>query len=261
MQPDGKIIICGEFTAGGHQYLARLNADGSLDPGFQLGTGLNGPSFRVAVQSDGRILVGGEFTLVNGISRNNIARLNGDGSLDAGFNPGTGADAPVSAIAIQPDHKVIIGGGFKTVNGVSQKRLARLNPDGSLDTSFAGDLNNWVEVLTIGPDGRLLAGGSFSPPIGCPTCKGIARYSLGGGTLDPSFTPVALNNPGSVFSMAVQDDDGILIAGSFSAQNLFTVQQNLARLNPDGTVDSGFWLAGVDGWVMAAAVDDWGKPM
>ena len=139
MQPDGKIIICGEFTAGGHQYLARLNADGSLDPGFQLGTGLNGPSFRVAVQSDGRILVGGEFTLVNGISRNNIARLNGDGSLDAGFNPGTGADAPVSAIAIQPDHKVIIGGGFKTVNGVSQKRLARLDPDGSLDTSFAGE--------------------------------------------------------------------------------------------------------------------------
>ena len=262
LQPDGKILIGGNFTIGNYQNLARLNADGSLDPGFQLGTGVNGPVIQVAVQSDGRILVGGFFTLVNGISRNRICRLNGDGSLDEGFNPGTGADAEVVAIAVQPDHKVIIGGSFQSVNGVSRKHLARLHPDGTLDANFIANLDSSVNDLAFDPDGRLLAVGSFSPPPGCPTCHLIARFTAGSDTLDPSFTPGPITGAGIyLLSLAVQDDGGILIGGIFNTvnPNFSPSQNNLARLNPDGTPDSGFLLANVNSWVMAAAVDDWGK--
>jgi uncharacterized delta-60 repeat protein len=258
LQPDGKVVVCGSFAAGGHQNMARLNADGALDPGFQTGTGLNDFAANVAVQSDGRILVGGRFTLVNGVSRNRIARLNGDGSLDTGFNPGTGADGNVATIAIQTDQKIIIGGGFQLFNGVSRKYVARLNPDGTLDTSFSADQKNAVEDLAFMPDGRILISGFFSPPDGCPTCQWIARYSTSG-VIDPSFIPVTLTSGSGVYTMAVQDDGGILIGGNFIAMNLLTHQENIARLNPDGTVDSGFSLANVNGWVMAAAVDDWGK--
>jgi hypothetical protein len=69
------------------------------------------------------------FTTVNGTNRNNIARLNANGSLDTSFNPGTGADGSVRAIALQSDGKVLIGGDFITVNGVVRPHIARLYGD------------------------------------------------------------------------------------------------------------------------------------
>ena len=192
LQPDGKILVSGDFKSGSNQYLVRLNADGSLDTGFQTGSGLNGAPYRVALQPDGKILAGGTFTLVNGISRNHIARLNTDGSLDTGFNPGTGTDDHVKAIVIQPDHKILIGGNFQAVNGIPRKHLARLNPDGSPDMGFTADLDNFVEDLVLTSDGRLLAAGTFSPPTGCLSCQFVVRYLAGTGTPDPAFTPSRL---------------------------------------------------------------------
>ena len=88
------------------------------------------------MQSDGKIIIGGSFTSYDGIGRNSIARLNADGSLDIGFNPGTGANNPVHSITLQPDGKIIIGGDFTNYNGTGRNRVARLNTDGSLDTGF-----------------------------------------------------------------------------------------------------------------------------
>ncbi|MBK7085206.1 MAG: delta-60 repeat domain-containing protein [Flavobacteriales bacterium] len=87
------------------------------------------------MQSDGKIIIGGSFTSYDGIGRNSIARLNADGSLDIGFNPGTGANNPVHSITLQPDGKIIIGGDFTNYNGTGRNRVARLNTDGSLDTA------------------------------------------------------------------------------------------------------------------------------
>jgi uncharacterized delta-60 repeat protein len=141
-QSDGKTIVFGFFTSvngTARDGIARLNADGSLDTSFNpspQGNGAIGQVQAVAVQSDGKIVVGGLFTSVNGTTPNNIARMNADGSVDISFNPGSGTDKQVEVIAVQTDGKVVIGGAFTSVNGTARNRIARLNADGSLDTSF-----------------------------------------------------------------------------------------------------------------------------
>ena len=89
------------------------------------------------VEPDGEVVIGGQFTSYNGTLRNRIARLNPDGTLDASFGPGSGADCggipswcSVWAVAVQDDSKVLIGGDFATFNGTSRIRTARLNADG-----------------------------------------------------------------------------------------------------------------------------------
>src|SRR5207344_1973953 len=103
------------------------------------GTGVFGYPFGVwsiVVQSDGKLLIGGNFYSVNGTNRNNVARLTANGSLDSSFNPTAGADNSVSSVVVQSDGKVLIGGSFTTVNGTNRCRIARLNADGGLDSSF-----------------------------------------------------------------------------------------------------------------------------
>src|SRR5690606_5239549 len=89
-----------------------------------------------SLQSDGKVVIGGAFSSINGTVRDRIARLNTDGSLDTTFNPGTGANDLVTSISIQSDGKIIIGGWFIFYNGTAIKRIARLNTDGSLDNTF-----------------------------------------------------------------------------------------------------------------------------
>jgi uncharacterized delta-60 repeat protein len=132
VQPDGKVLIAGLFTTvngTNRNSIARLNADGSLDGSFNPGTGVNGTVSSVALQLDGKVLIGGSFTSVNGTNRNNIARLNANGSLDGSFDPGTGANGIVRSIALQSDGKVLIGGDFTTVNGMVRPKVARLHGD------------------------------------------------------------------------------------------------------------------------------------
>jgi uncharacterized delta-60 repeat protein len=138
LQPDGKVLIGGDFTlvkGASRNGLARLNADGTLDqtfnpgPGISSGTGAIPYVEGILVQPDGRILIAGWFATFNGTVRNGIARLNADGSLDGSFNPGSGADGVVRAIALQADGKMLIGGDFTTFNGVPRPGVARLYGD------------------------------------------------------------------------------------------------------------------------------------
>ena len=113
--------------------------------------------YSIAVQPDGKILIGGYFTTIGGVTRNRIARLNPDGSLDTAFDPN--ANNNVYSIAVQPDGKILIGGNFTTIGGVTRNRIARLNPDGSLDTAFNPDANNNVSFHRV-------AGGREDPDRG-----------------------------------------------------------------------------------------------
>ncbi len=104
VQPDGKIVAAGSFTTVNGtavNRIARLNADGTLDADFaaNIGTGLDGAGRSVTLQSDGKIIVAGAFTSVNGTAINHIARFNSDGSLDTDFatNVGTGFSAETEA--------------------------------------------------------------------------------------------------------------------------------------------------------------------
>jgi uncharacterized delta-60 repeat protein len=139
VQPDGKVLLVGDFIGvqgGSRNGVARLDADGTLDRTFDPGSGANGPVMSIAVQPDGRIVIGGSFSSFNSTPRNNIARLNADGSLDGSFGAGTGPDGVVRSIALQPDGGVIIGGGFTTVDGVVRPHVARLHGDTAARSIF-----------------------------------------------------------------------------------------------------------------------------
>ncbi len=167
LQPDGKIIIGGLFTSyigTTRNHIARLNTDCSLDNSFDPGTGANNNVYTAALQPDGKIIIGGSFTTYNGTTRNCIARLNADGSLDNTFYPGSGADNSVKTITLQPDGKIIIGGHFTLYNGTTRNSIARLNADGSLDNSFdpGTGANNNVYTTLRQPDGKIIIGGLFT---------------------------------------------------------------------------------------------------
>lgn len=134
---DGKMVIGGpfEFFDGTPILsLACIKNDGSLDTDFNFGgAGPDDEVYSVCLQDDGKILIGGRFTEYNTVSRNRIARLNSDGTLDTTFNPGAGFDGIVFDITVQSNGKIIIGGEFANFNGTGINNIARLKPDGSLD--------------------------------------------------------------------------------------------------------------------------------
>src|SRR5207249_5858764 len=112
---DGRILIAGDFTTVNwvaRKGIARLNENGSLDMTFNPTPGANDEVLSVVAQPDGKVLLGGSFTNLNGAPRNRIGRLNSNGSLDATFDPGKGANIDVNSVALQLDGKVIIGGNF-----------------------------------------------------------------------------------------------------------------------------------------------------
>ncbi len=241
VQADGKIIIVGGFTTFNgisRNHIARLNADGSLDATFNPGTGANSTVSTTALQLDGKIIIGGEFTSYNSTSRNKIARLNADGSLDATFNPGTGPNESVWTTAVQADDKIIIGGVFTTYNGTSRRHIARLNANGTLEESFNPVLgaNGWVYTIALQADGKIIIGGSFT------SCNGTQRNCIarlnGDGSLDATFNIGAGAN-GTVQTIALQADGKIIIGGNFTSYN-GTSRNKIARLNADGGLDTSF---------------------
>ena len=224
VQPDGKILIGGNFTTlspnGGpavaRNHIARLNPDGTIDTAFN--PNVNGNAgiaaiVAIAVQADGKILVGGTFTSVGGQTRYNIARLNHDGSLDSAFDANASPnDGEVFSIAVQADGKILAGGAFTTMGGQTRSNIARLNAMTGLADSFDPNANNWVRSIVIQADGNILAAGDFGS-IGGQTRRRIARLDAGTGLAD-SFNPNADFN---IFSIAVQADGKILAGGAFTS--------------------------------------------
>src|ERR1051326_8594683 len=109
-------------------------APGNVDPSFN--SVLNDTVSAICVQPDGRILVVGRFSNVNGVACDGLTRLNSDSSVDATFLFSYTGTNSVSSIALQPDQKIVIGGSFATINGTNRNGVARLNPDGTLDSTF-----------------------------------------------------------------------------------------------------------------------------
>jgi uncharacterized delta-60 repeat protein len=243
VQPNGKILVGGYFTmfnSSSRSYLVRLNIDGSLDYTFQTGSGLNDGVQDIVIQSDGKILVSGEFTLCNGISRNRVVRLNQDGSMDASFNPGTGANAGVENITLLSNGKIVIGGAFTSFNSIAINRLARLNTNGTLDQTFAigSGANALVYTTVEQPDGKLLVGGSFS------TFNGQSRSSLvrllQNGAIDTSFNlPVDYVN--FIRSVTLQPDGKVIAAGYLNLNSIFIFHYySIGRFEANGSRDTSF---------------------
>ena len=215
---DRKLLIGGSFTSFGaalQNYVARLNDNGTLDTGFQVGLGANGNVFAIALQADGKAVIGGDFTAVNGVTLPHIARLNTDGSVDTTFAPGAGANDSVRAIAVQLDGRIVIGGFFTNVNGAALNHIARLTARGAVDSTFTPGMgfNDVVSAIAIQPDTRIVLGGQFT------LCDGVTRHRLtrlnNDGTLD------AMINFGDgadsfVAAVVVQTNGMINLGGGFT---------------------------------------------
>lgn len=241
LQADGKILVGGEFTqvlVGTSSIydrlrLMRLNADGTMDNSFE--PDFNGKVYAIAVQTDGRILVGGEFTTVNGQTREKIVRLNKDGSIDPTFSAST--DWSVRAVAVQKDGKILLGGTFTTVNGTSRPGFARLYSHGAMDFTVNMDLGGtfkYVFSLAVQADGKVLLGGMFM------TLKTEARTKIGrmntDGTLDTDFNLSLGLSDSRVNTIAVQPDGKILLGGTFTQSEGF-VYNSIIRCYPDSSRD------------------------
>jgi uncharacterized delta-60 repeat protein len=241
IQPDGKIIIAGRFTQfnmTSRNHVARLNTDGSLDASFLPGSGTDGVSYTVDIQLDGKIIIGGDFSTYNGIARKNIVRVNSNGSIDNTFNPGTGADSSVNTVSIQADGKIIIGGLFTTYNGVVSNHIARLNTDGTLDSTFNSGTGANVSVskTSIQADGKIIIGGGFT------TYNGVSRNRIArlnpDGSLDNTFDVGSGANDG-VNPISIQSDGKILVGGAFYVIDGI-YKRHLTRLNSNGSFDVSF---------------------
>lgn len=254
IQTDGKILVGGSFSnynGANRNRIIRLNTDGSVDTSFVIGTGFNDTVYTIALQSDGKIVVGGNFTSYNDIAQNRIVRLNIDGTLDTSFAMGDGFSTPggisfIESIAIQSDDKILAGGRFTKYNGISQGNITRLNADGTLDTSFYSlssgvRASHDVNVITIQADGKILAGGGFTS-FYSSSRRYLARLNANG-TLDSSFdigTGFGGSLSGSVVrSIAVQSDGKILVGGYFTTYKDIA-QNRIVRLNTNGSVDTSF---------------------
>lgn len=241
IQNDGKVIIGGAFTLFNgiaKNRIARLNVDGSIDTTFNIGTGFTGLVHIITTQNDGNILVGGDFASYNGTNRTRIARINTNGTLDASFNPGAGADGSVRSISVQGDGKIIIGGNFLTYNGFGASRIARINTDGSHDATFNSftGANTYVLSTSIQNDGKIIIGGNFTSYKGTVANR-IARLNVDG-SLDTTFN-IGTGASYFVYATTIQNDGKILIGGEFSSYN-GTGRKGIARINTDGTLDTSF---------------------
>lgn len=290
-QPDASILAGGNFNAVNNYpfyNVARLLSSGAYDINFLFD--LQGPNsnvFQVLSQPpqqtnllNGPILIVGEFTQVDGVNRNGIARLNLNGSLDESFNPGSGADGPIYSMAgtlvptivgnnvtnITYTQAYYVGGNFANYDGTAVGGIARINAatnspglQGTLDGTFNSGAgvtsgNGTVRVLAVQPNNQVVLGGDFT------SFNSAADYHLvrlnQDGSVDTSFNPsTGTNYTQSVRAMVVQPDGKILIGGLFTNVN-GSGYNYLARLNTDGTVDTNFNVGvGADNAVLALALD------
>lgn len=247
---DGKLIVAGNGSVSGNfgrTIIFKLNSNGEIDNSFIVGNGSGSTSGYITTtnQTDGKILIGGRFTSFNGVAKNNLVRLNSNGSIDNSFTtPPNLYVSPtldgVVTIAIQTDGKILVGGDLWINNSgtLSSKFLIRLNSSGSLDSTFntGNGFDGSVYSIKLN-NNKIIVGGFFSSYKDQPTQQSIIRLDMNGNK-DTSFNYGTGFNS-AVSSILIQSTGEILIGGHFQTYN--SVQSNrLIRLNSDGTIDSTF---------------------
>jgi len=278
LQPDGSLLAAGDFTFFNgfpFNYIGRLLPDANFDSAF-VATSDSTVSQVLSQaptgnQVDGSVMIVGEFTQIDQTPRSGIARLNLNGSLDESFNPGSGADSTVFAIAEQflPAAQTnlpavpyyIIGGNFANFDGAPASGVARITAAGLLDLNFnvgAGvtGTNAAIHAIALEPNNQILVGGDFTSFNNAPHHH-LVRLNVDGSvdTNFAAFDGVGSDINGSVRALQVQPDGNIIIGGLFttvSGRNF----NFIARLNNDGTVDTNFNVGvGCNNGVLTLALD------
>jgi uncharacterized delta-60 repeat protein len=256
--PNGEAVVVGNFETYdtyGMNNIALATPNGFIDHSFNPGQGPDSFVSSVVLTANNEILIGGDFSSYNGQSSGGLALLQTTGGLDTTLNVGVGFNNTVTALALQPDGRVIVGGNFGTYKGVTSKYLARINTDGSLDTTFnpGTNLNAAVQAVALQPNGQIVVGGDFTSIGGILGRDHIARFNSDG-SLDTNFDAFSGANA-TVEAVAIQPDGYILLGGDFSAVN-GQAFNSIARLDSNGNVDPNFFCGiGVDGPVYSLLVN------
>ncbi len=259
LQDDGKVLVFGagpKITGTVPKDIIRLATDGSVDPAFTAAPALDAQGIGLAVgEADGTVLVDTGFDNIGGANPAiyRLTRLLADGSEDGGFqavgikNPSLGypKGAHLSAVAVQPDGKILVAGNFSMIAGTAHVALARLNADGSLDASFSpafglhtlDALSNAVSAVILRTDGEIIISGNFTE-IGGVALAGFAVLHADG-TPDPGFIPDASLNGAAGKVVAVQGDGKILVTQA-NVSTGFELSLQLERVNADGSLDARF---------------------
>jgi len=253
VQPDGKILACGAFTAydgearGG---LVLINPDGSIVEDFSPSGIPNGQLIRrIVMLPGGKIVIGGEFMSFNGVPVGKITRLNPNGSVDPTFIAGgiPSLNGQVFSMASGPDGSLYVGGNFTQFSGRARGGIVRLYSNGEVDsTVFIHDSGfyhsngvvGFIYSIAVQPDGKVLVGGSFDRYDDTP-CSGLVRLNANG-TLDETFEPAAGGDWGyAVNVLSLQPDGRVVVGGSFTSYH-GTPMNILARLEANGSLDASF---------------------
>ncbi len=244
VQDDGKIIVWWHFTNYNWvtaNRIIRLNPDWSVDNSFVIWSGFNAQVRTIALQEDGKMIVGWAIVNYNWANIYRIVRLNTNGSIDTSFNVWLGFNNNIRSIAFQEDGKIILGGWFVVYNWTTTNRIIRINPDGSRDNSFViwSGFNEQINMVAIQPDGKILVGGLFTG-YNWTLANRIARLNSNG-SIDASFNMWNWFDAQVVSLMTYNNK--IIIGWAFDFYNGTSINK-LVRLNNDWSIDTSFnvWI-------------------
>ena len=234
----------GDIYVGDDVGLRKLDAGGGIDPVF---ASPNSAVLSLADAGDG-LIAGGFFTTVGSpaVDRNRIAKLDYEtGAAVAGWDPD--ADASVRALAIGPDGAVYLGGDFTIISGQPRARLAKLHPDGSLNSLWQPQPNSSVNALLV--DGADVYAGGFFSAINGITRRGLAKFAAGNGAL-ADWAPGGTTAFPIVYALARAQDGGILVGGQFRTMG-GAFRSNAAKIDPVTGLADPLWNPSLDGPVFA----------
>ncbi|MDB5259449.1 MAG: hypothetical protein JWO73_657 [Candidatus Taylorbacteria bacterium] len=265
VQPDGKILIGGFFkdvNGISKRGIARLNFDGSLDTNFNIGgsgmtgtlavsiTGNPDPFIsQIALQTNGCILITGNFTHYNGVNMNGIARLNPDGSWDPTFQVGSGLSTWGRSIQVLENGQILVTGWFDNYHNSQHNRMVLINTNGTPDNSFLPFFGDSTAVYTA----LKLANGQYIAAGHSLNTNGYFREEIRklnpDGSVDMSFHGYANDK---IQMVRLQSDGKILINGEFSQVD-GVPRQRIARIYQDGSLDPSFNV-NIDNWTWSTAI-------
>lgn len=245
VQPDGKVVIGGDFTSPIASFL-RLNVNGTVDSAFatNIGTSADNPVEDLVLLSDGSIIIVGSFSSFNGNPASGICKVNSNGVFDTAFatNVGTGFNGAAYSIKQYLNtNSVVIGGAFSTYNGVASQRVIKITSTGTIAPAWnnTNTINNTVYVVEVQSNGKIFIGGDFTTVNGNPSDSLIRITSNGGPDVFFQFTPTF--SPGEyIYALSYNSTTtAIFVGGIFSLCNNISVG-NIAALATDYTYTVGY---------------------